>query len=98
MGVDSKGDFKLLTYETWNVISGTEDKSKDGYIFLAWPAGMTIQSGASNCVASFVLNGRAYTPRECATNLTITADDGIIYDLYKLQIENGEVVDLYAKV
>ncbi len=99
--VGADGNFTCVTTQKWDVVSGTEDAAKDGYIFWAWPQGMTMHGGASerepDCAASFVLNGRAYTPRECSAGATITDGDGRLYDLYRLQVGQGRAVELYAK-
>ena len=99
--VGDDGNFTCVTNQKWDVVSGTGDVAKDGYIFWAWPQGMTMHGGASerepDCAASFVLNGRAYTPRECSAGATITDGDGRLYDLYRLQVGQGRAVELYAK-
>ncbi len=99
--VGADGNFTCVTNQKWDIVSGTGDAAKDGYIFWAWPQGMTTYGGESerepDCAASFVLNGRAYTPRECSAGATITDDDGRVYDLYRLQVGQGRAVELYAK-
>lgn len=99
--VDSQGNYGFLLDEEWGIIYDDPTKNRIGYVYWAWPQGMTITGGASekdkNCVASFVLNNRAYTPKECATGKTIAAGDGAVYDVYRLQIGNVPSVELYAK-
>lgn len=99
--VDLEGNYSFLSDDEWGIIYDGATKNGVGYVYWAWPQGMTITGGASekdkNCAASFVLNNRAYTPKECATGKTITAGDGTVYDVYKLQIGNVPSVELYAK-
>lgn len=98
---DSEGNLRLMENGLWDVVSGTGDKSKDGYIFWAWPKGMTIQSGCDqrlpDCISTFVLNGRAYTPAECATSIVLQCEEGKEYDVYRLYVGHKSLVELYAK-
>lgn len=98
---DLEGNLKLMTSEVWDVVVDTGDKSKDGYIFWAWPKGMTTLAGCDqrlpDCISTFVLNGRAYTPAECATGIVLQCDSGGEYDVYRLYVGYNSSVELYAK-
>lgn len=98
---DLEGNLKLMASEVWDVVVDTGDKSKDGYIFWAWPKGMTTQAGCDqrlpDCISTFVLNGRAYTPSECATGIVLQCDKGGEYDVYRLYVGYNSPVELYAK-
>ena len=98
---DLEGNLKLITTEVWDVVSDTGDKSKDGYIFWAWPKGITILAGCDqslpDCISTFVLNGRAYTPAECATGVVLQCEEGKEYDVYRLYVGHKSSVELYAK-
>lgn len=98
---DSEGNLKLMTSEMWNVVENTGDKSRDGYIFWAWPKGMTVLAGCDqripDCISTFVLNGRAYTPAECATDIVLQCEEGKEYDVYRLYVGHKSSVELYAK-
>lgn len=99
--VDEAGELKFLTDEEWSIVYSDTDKGGRGNVFWAWPQGMTVAGGApeqaADCAASFVLNGRAYTPKECATGKTLVAEGGAVYDVYSLQVAGVSSVELYAK-